>query len=117
MSQDIDRLRDQYDNFARATGMDIFHRQGGRGEPGGYKFTCPGVAIGSHDVHIEYRDGQWHLSYTDGTGTHTGQAEDMVCAYLALIADRMGYTATFEPIPEDAMRSTPEVVDEESDRG
>lgn len=95
------QLRDQHAAFERATGMDIFHRRGGRDEPGGYKFICPGVAISSDNVHIEFRDRMWHLSYQDSTGTHTGKAEDMVCAYLALIADRMGYVASFGPKPDE----------------
>lgn len=95
-----EQLRAQYDNLSRAMGLDIFERRGGRDEPGGYKFTCPGVMIGSDNVQIGFHDGAWHLSYTDSTGTHSGQAEDLVCAYLALIADRMGHWAMFTPKPD-----------------
>lgn len=101
-----DQIREQYDRLQRLSGMDIFERRGGRGEPGGYKFVCPGVALSSSDVHIEFRDGQWRLSYTESTGTYTGQAESQVCAYLALIADRMGYTAAFVAAGDDEMSVT-----------
>jgi len=64
--------------------MDIFERHGGPGEPGGYKFVCPGVAIGEPNVAIAFRDRQWHLSYTDrDERTYTGVADCQVAAYLA----------------------------------
>ena len=95
-------VTDQIDHLRRATGMDIFERHGGPGEPGGYEFVCPGVAIGEPNVAIAYRDGQWHLSYTDrDERTYTGVADCQVAAYLALIADRYGLVATFTDKPEE----------------
>lgn len=93
----------EYDRLQRLSGMDIFDRRGGRGEPGGFKFVCPGVAFSADDVHIEIRDRKWHLSYDDNGRTYTGVAEDMVGAYLTLIADRYGLTAvvTSKPDPDE----------------
>ena len=95
-----DELRKQIERLDKATGMDIFRRLGHRGEPGGYRFICPGVALSEDEVRVEIRDRMWHLSHDATTGSYIGVAEDMVCAYLALIADRCGYTATFTRKPD-----------------
>lgn len=95
------RIRAQIDALDRASGMDIFNRHTGTG---GFKFVCPGVALGSHEVDVRLQDRQWVLSYVDGDRTYTGRADDQVAAYLALIADRYGLIATFTAKPEEVRR-------------
>jgi hypothetical protein len=94
-------LDTRIDAFRSATGVNIFERRGGRGEPGGYKFVCPGVMLGDDNVDIALRGHQWHLSYTDEGGrSYAGRADSQVGAYLALIADRYGLVATFTDKPD-----------------
>lgn len=64
-----------------------------------YRFVCPGVALSGLDVAVEFRDGQWHATQTEGELTWTAAADDKVAVVLALIATRYGLTATFTPDP------------------
>jgi hypothetical protein len=62
-----------------------------------YRFVCPGVALSGADVAVEFRDGQWHATQTEGDLTWTAAADDKVAVVLALIARRYGLQATFTP--------------------
>lgn len=69
--------------------LEIFRRQGGQC-PGGFQFIIPGMALGAEDIHTEFRDGQWTMSYQDGDLVYEGCSEDLVGAYLVLIGNRAG---------------------------
>lgn len=85
----------------KISGWNVFERQGHRGEPGGFKFVCPGVMLGKDDVKIEIRDQLWHLSFTENDHTYRGSGETQVGAYLALIGDRWGLIIESRSKPEE----------------
>lgn len=80
----------------------IFQMAHGRGLPGGFKFIIPSAAISSEDVTI-VRDTVAHeyvLTYEDAGRTWTGRHEDLIRAYLDLIANRLGLTSeNSAPVP------------------
>lgn len=87
-------------DLRRAMGLDLFERRTPY-EPYGYKLTMPGVMI-SGDVELCLADGMCTATQRDEDGrTWTGTASFEAAAVLALIADRMGFTATIELKPED----------------
>lgn len=87
----------------RAMGLDLFERRTPY-QPYGYKLTMPGVMISGDPVELSFADGMCTATQRDEDGrTWTGTASFELAAVLALIADRMGFTATIEikPEPED----------------
>lgn len=85
----------------KVSGMDIFDMREGRGTPSGYLFVIPHVALSTRDIRVEFRDGEWHLSYEENGRTYCGHAENSVGAHLALIADRMHLHAVVTEKPEE----------------
>lgn len=83
----------------KASGWDIFERRTPR-EPYGYKLTMPGVMISGDPVELSFADGMCTATQTEDGRTWTGTASFEAAAVLALIADRMGFTATIEIKPE-----------------
>lgn len=90
------------DHVHRASGWHIFERRTPY-EPYGYKLVMPGVSIGADEVDVSYVDGVYTATQTEDGRTWAGTAASCQAAILALIADRMGFTATIEikPEPED----------------
>lgn len=90
-------------HLRKASGWDIFERRTPY-EPYGYKLVMPGVMIGGDPVELSFADGMCIATQRDEDGrTWTGTASFETAAILALIADRMGFTATIEikSEPED----------------
>jgi hypothetical protein len=77
--------------------MTDFYEPFGDRRPGltSYRFVCPGIALAGTDVAVEFRDGKWHATQTEGALTWTASADDRVAVVLALIACRYGLQATF----------------------
>lgn len=76
------------------SGLDIYEMTSGQGLPGGFSFTIPGVALGSHNVTVTREPGEWVLSYSDDPECGyiwIGRHDDLAMAYLDLIANRLGY--------------------------
>lgn len=86
-------------DLRRAMGLDLFERRT-PDEPYGYKLVMPGVMIGAEELEFSYADGAYTATQTEDGRTWTGTASYHQAAILALIADRMGFTATIEPKPE-----------------
>lgn len=83
--------------------LQIFQRHDGHKRQA-YEFTMPGIAISGLDLPVEFRDDRWYVTQDDDStpgGPITASAESLTMAVLALIAARMGYRATFEPIEDD----------------
>lgn len=89
------------DHLRKASGWDIFERRTPY-EPYGYKLTMPGVMIDGDPVELSFANGMCTATQRDEDGRiWTGTASFEAAAILALIADRMGFTATIEPKPEE----------------
>lgn len=87
-------------DLRRAMGLDLFERRT-PDEPYGYKLVMPGVSISGDPVELSFADGMCTATQRDEDGrTWTGTASFHKAAILALIADRMGFTATIEIKPE-----------------
>lgn len=93
---------DIFDHLRKVSGEDIFERRTPH-EPYGYKLVTPGVMISADEVTVTLENGVCTATHTEDGRTWTGTAGYEQAALLALIADRMGFTATIEikPEPED----------------